>query len=313
MSTIVGSSKIERVKKMTMKIECVADCANLVGESPMWSVEHQCLWWVDVRGKSVHRLNADGVRDDWPLPDFTACLALCQSGRLIVAQGGALAFFNPADGTLDEFARPEPDRPGNRFNDGKCDRKGRFWIGTMINNFGADGEDIPIDRAVGAFYCLTPDLKMRRMVDDMWLPNTVAWSPDNQVFYLGDSITNEIHAYDFALDAGEISNRRLFAKNADSGQLDVSTVDAEGFLWNTRWGAGKIVRYAPNGQIDLEIDFPVPAPSSCIFGGAELDTLYVTTARDTLSAAQLEQFPLSGGVFRLNPGVKGLPEPLFAD
>lgn len=296
-----------------MKIECVANSANIVGESPMWSVAHQCLWWVDVRGKSVHRLTADGVRDDWQMPDFTSCLALCQSGRLIVSQGGALAFFDPHTGDLDEFAGPESDRSGNRFNDGKCDRKGRFWVGTMINNFGIDGSDIPIDRAVGAFYRLTSDLKMCRMADEMWIPNTVAWSPDSRVLYLGDSGTNEIYAYDFDLESGEMDNRRLFAKNTDPGHLDGSAVDAEGFLWNTHWGAGKIVRYAPDGQIDREIDFPVPAPSSCIFGGAELDTLFVTTARDTLSAEQLAEFPLSGGVFCFKPGVKGLPEPVFID
>lgn len=296
-----------------MKMECVAESANIVGESPMWSTEHQCLWWVDVRGKSLHRLNKDSSRNDFSLPDFVSCLALCRSGRLIVAQGGALAFWNPHDGMLEEFARPEPDRPGNRFNDGKCDSKGRFWVGTMINNFGSNGEDIPIDRESGAFYCLTPDLKMRRVIDGMWIPNTVAWSPDDSVFYLGDSITNEIHAYDFDLESGDISRRRLFVKNNDPGHLDGSTVDAEGFLWNTHWGAGKVVRYAPDGRIDQEFEVPVPAPSSCIFGGADLDILYITTARDTLTATQLNEFPLSGGVFQCYPGVKGLPETVFAD
>ena len=296
-----------------MKIECVVEIANAVGESPMWSVAEQSLWWVDVRGKSLHRLRADGGRDDWPLPDFASCLALCRSGRLIVSQGGGLAFFNPRDGALEEFARPEPDRPANRFNDGKCDRKGRFWIGTMVNNFGPDGADLPIDRPDGAFYRLDPDLKMTRVADEMWIPNTVAWSPDDRVLYLGDSGTNEIHARDFDLESGVISNPRLFAKNRDPGHLDGSAVDAEGFLWNTRWGSGKIVRHAPDGRIDREVAFPVPAPSSCIFGGPELDTLYVTTARDTLTPKQLADFPLSGSVFAFKPGARGLPEPVFAD
>ena len=200
-----------------MKIECVVEIANLVGESPMWSTAERALWWVDVRGKSLHRLRADGGRDDWPLPDFASCLALCRSGRLIVSQGGALAFFNPRDGALEEFARPEPDRPANRFNDGKCDRKGRFWIGTMVNNFGPDGADLPIDRPDGAFYRLDPDLKMTRVADGMWIPNTVAWSPDDRVFYLGDSGANEIHARDFDLESGAISNPRLFAKTGTPG------------------------------------------------------------------------------------------------
>ncbi len=296
-----------------MKIECVVEIQNRVGESPMWSVAEQCLWWVDVRGKTLHRLRADGGRDDWQLPDFIGCLALCRSGRLIVAQGNALAFFNPADGALTEFARPEPERPGNRFNDGKCDRLGRFWVGTMVNNFGDDGGDIPIDRADGAFYRLDKDLTMTRVADEMWIPNTVAWSPDDRVFYLGDSIPNTIRAFDFDLQSGSISNPRLFAKNPDPGHLDGSATDAEGFLWNTHWGAGKIVRYHPDGGIDREITFPVPAPSSCIFGGADLDWLYVTTARETLSAEQLADFPLSGSVFAFQPGVPGLPEPVFDD
>lgn len=306
-----ASSGSRRIREM--KIECVVEIPNIVGESPMWSVADQSLWWVDVRGKSLHRLRADGKRDDWRLPDFISCLALCRSGRLIVSQGNALAFFNPQDGALAEFARPEPDRPANRFNDGKCDRLGRFWIGTMVNNFGADGADIPIDRPDGAFYRLDPDLKMTRVVDEMWIPNTVAWSPDDRMFYLGDSGTNEIRAYDFDLHGGGLGDARLFAKNADPGHLDGSAVDAEGFLWNTHWGAGKIVRYNPQGGIDREISFPVPAPSSCIFGGPDLDCLYVTTARDTLSAEQLADFPLSGSVFAFKPGVQGLPEPVFAD
>lgn len=301
------------LKEARMNIECVAESSNIVGESPVWSAEHKCLWWVDVRGKSLHCLNDDGIRNDWHLPDFVSCLALCRSGRLIISQGGALMFWNPTDGGVEEIVRPEPDRPGNRFNDGGCDRKGRFWVGTMVNNFGADGNDIPIDRADGAFYRLSPDMRLQRVVDGMWIPNTVAWSPDGKTFYLGDSMTNEIHAYDFDLDAGEISGRRLFAKSKDPGHLDGSAVDVEGFLWNTRWGAGKIVRYAPDGRIDREIDFPVPAPSSCAFGGDNLDTLYVTTARDTLSAAQLAEFSLSGGVFKFHPGVEGMPEPVFAD
>ena len=296
-----------------MKIECVSNPSNLVGESPMWSAAQRCLWWTDVRGKSVHRLNADGSRDDWHLPDFAPCLALCTSGKLIVAQGGALTFFNPQTGNTEEFARPEPDRPGNRFNDGKCDGKGRFWVGTMTNNFGADGSDIPISEATGAFYRLTPDLQMTRVLDGMWIPNTVAWSPDGGVFYLGDSGDNTIRAYDFDADNGAIANPRVFAKNNDPGHLDGSAIDAEGYLWNTHWGAGKIVRYAPDGGIDREIDFPVPAPSSCIFGGENLGTLYVTTARETLTPQQMQEYPLSGGLFAFEPGVCGLPEPVFAD
>ena len=295
-----------------MKIECVVDSANLVGESPVWSTAQQCLWWVDVRGATLHCLNADGRRD-WQMPDFTPCLALCRSGRLIVALGGKLAFWHPNTEQAEFFAAPEPQLPGNRFNDGGCDRHGRLWISTMINNFGSDGSNIPIDRPHGSLYCISPDLTIRRVVEGMWIPNTVVWSPDDKTFYLGDSITNEIHAYDFDVAAGELSGRRLFAKNADPGHLDGSAVDEEGFIWNTHWGAGKLVRYSPDGRIDREITFPVPAPSSCAFGGKNMDTLYVTTARETLSAAQLAEYPLSGGLFMLQPGVRGLPEPVFAD
>ena len=294
-------------------VTCVVESRDTVGESPIWSASEQALYWMDVRGRTVRRWHpASGARRDWALPDFGGCLALRRGGGFVVALRSGFHFLDPDSGATTPIVDPEADLPDNRFNDGKCDRAGRLWAGTMQNNFGDDGSDLPITRASGYLYRLDPDLACTRMEGPISIANTVAWSPDDRTMYFGCSLAETIYAYDFDLDSGTITNQREFLKLEGKGLPDGSTVDAEGYLWNVRVNYGSVVRVAPDGSIDLEIPMPVTRPTSCIFGGPDLSTLYVTSASDELTAEQLAAQPQAGCVFAIETGIRGLPEPTFA-
>lgn len=284
---------------------CVVDCANRLGEVPVWDVAEAALYWVDIEAGLLQRLDPrDGAVRRWTLPERVCAVAPRQRGGLLLALASGFAFFDPETGTLDRLAAPEAHLPTNRMNDGKCDRRGRFWAGTM--NDGLRG-------STGALYRLDPDLACHRMERGIGISNSLAWSPDDRVFYFADSLRRTIFAYDFDVDAGRIANRRIFTDCADQpGTPDGSTVDAEGYLWNAQWDGWRLVRYAPDGRVDRVVPLPVQKPTSCMFGGADLATLYVTSAVWDLSSAERERQPLAGGLLALDVGVRGLPETRFA-
>jgi sugar lactone lactonase YvrE len=218
-----------------------------------------------------------------------------------VALADRIAFFNPESGRFETAA----DLPsGLRCNDGKCDRAGRFWVGTMH-----DAERQPL----GALYRLDGDKRLHVMAGRITVPNSLAWSPDNRVMYHADSPERTIYAYDFDPATGALGPRRVFARTEPPhGYPDGSTVDAEGFLWNAEYAGSRLVRYAPDGRIDRTVAMPVSCPTSCAFGGPRLDLLYVTSSRQRMTTEQIEKEPMAGGLFALEVGVKGLPEPRFA-
>jgi sugar lactone lactonase YvrE len=235
------------------------------------------------------------------MPSFVGSFALRRAGGLLVALADRLAFFDPASGRFETAAELPP---GLRCNDGKCDRAGRFWVGTMH-----DAEREPL----GTLYRLDGDRSLHAVGDGITVPNSLAWSPDNRVMYHADSAERTIYAYDVDHATGAIAGRRVFARTAPPhGYPDGSTVDAEGFLWNAEYAGSRLVRYAPDGRVDRTISLPVSQPTSCAFGGRALDTLYVTSSRQRMSREQIEREPMAGGLFPLDVGVKGLPEPRFA-
>ena len=225
---------------------------------------------------------------------------LFRSGGLLVALADRLAFFDPATAAIETVASLPS---GLRSNDGKCDRRGRFWIGTMH-----DAERDP----AGALYRLDGDRRLRTMLTGLVIPNALAWSPDDRVMYHADSFHGTIWAYDFDADAGSLGRRRVFAKTKAGVGPDGATVDRDGFLWNAEYGGGRLVRYAPDGRIDRTVELPVTQPTSCAFGGSRLDVLYVTSSRQRMSPDEIEREPMAGGLFALDVGVSGLPEPRFA-
>ncbi len=285
-------------------IHLVVDARNKLGEGPVWDTREQALFWVDIEGCRLHRCDADGggVRT-WDLPERIGCCALRQGGGFVVALASGFAFLDPATGGIEWIARPDGMIARNRFNDGKCDRAGRFWAGTM---------DDKLTEHTGSLFRLDADRSVRRMDGAIAIPNSIAWSPDDRTMYFADTVDRTIFAYDFDPAAGAIHRRRVFASTTGAGSPDGSTVDADGFLWNAEWGAARLVRYSPDGRIDRTVALPVRYPTSCNFGGPDLATLFVTSAIWDLSDKQRAAQPWSGGVLAFTPGVRGLPEPRFA-
>jgi sugar lactone lactonase YvrE len=271
----------------------------------MWSVREQALYWTDNVGGTIHRLEPEsGNAESFTLGQNVMAIGVRERGGLVLALAKQLAFYEPG-GELEPLMGVEHDEPRNRFNDGKVDRRGRFWAGTM--------NDVDWDAPSGSLYRLDPSLELSHLRGEVVCSNGLGWSPDDRTFYFGESFLYKIFAYDFDLDAGAIAARRVFA-TVDRAEAfpDGLTVDADGGVWSVHNGAGRVVRYAPDGVVTHEVEVPVPQPTSCIFGGRDLDVLLITTSRLNMTPEQLERYPLSGSVFAVRPGVSGVPEPLFA-
>jgi sugar lactone lactonase YvrE len=288
-------------------VECVVKAEAIVGESPLWCPRDRVLYWVDITGQKIHRYHpGTGASDTFALPQPVTCVALRARGGLVITLRKNFAFFDPTTQRLEVLSDPEPGAPDNRFNDGKCDRQGRFWAGTMSSTHW--------DAPAGALYRLDADTRATLVQPGAVCANGIAWSPDDRTMYFVESFRYAIYAYDFDPAAGAVARRRVFASIDPrwGGFPDGLTVDADGCVWCVHNAVGRVVRYAPDGGVDRVIHVPVPRPCSCAFGGDRLDTLYVTTARETLHPDQLAQFPLSGSVFAIHPGVRGLAEPSFS-
>jgi sugar lactone lactonase YvrE len=289
-------------------VTCVAETQSIAGESPIWSTAENCLYCVDHQGRKIHRYRPTNEPGETPagrietfdLPDIVTAIAPRKNGGLIIALHQHFAFFDPDTGKLEKLVNPEPDLPDNRFNDGKCDRRGRFWAGTM-------GEQA-WDQPCGSLYRFGADRKPMKLVEGVRCSNGLDWSPDNRTFYYAESFAYKIWAYDFDIDSGALSNRRLFASmDPKLGAFpDGLTVDTEGYVWNAQPVFGRITRYDPSGRIDRIVETPASWCTSCIFGDADLKTMYVTSARESLSPAEIEGEPLSGAIFAFRPGATGI-------
>jgi sugar lactone lactonase YvrE len=278
-----------------------------IGEGPVWDARGARLYWVDIVGRELHAFNpSDGTDTTYPCPDIVTSVTARAGGGLLLTLRQSFVFFDPATGRFDPAAEVETDMPGNRFNDGKTDRRGRHWAGTM--------GDVEWDQPLGNLYRIGADLRPVRMAGGIRCSNGIAWSPDDRTMYFCESFAHVIHAYDFDADSGAIDNRRTFAAMApETGSFpDGITVDAEGFVWCGQPVFGRLVRYDPAGHIERIIELPVSRGTSVMFGGPDLATLYITTMRTTLDERQLAEEPLAGSLLAIDPGVKGIPETPFA-
>ncbi|MBL0407167.1 SMP-30/gluconolactonase/LRE family protein [Microvirga aerilata] len=290
-----------------MRIEVLVDVKTTLGEGPLWDVDEQRLYWIDSFDGRVFRSTADGRElRSWDVPQKIGSMALRRSGGAVLSlqRGFHLLDFNTGDVEL--IHDPEPGLTANRINDGKVDKAGRFVAGSM---------DTMEEGPNGALYSLGPDLKVTKLDQGIVCSNGPCWSPDGKLFYFADTWSGEIWVYDYDQVTGAVSNRRTFTKidTSRGGAADGSTVDSEGFLWNAQVYDGKIIRYAPDGSVDRVIEMPVKKVTSVMFGGPDLDILYVTS----MAKPPLPRFPgdgvLRGSLFAIyDLGIQGVPEPRFA-
>ena len=293
------------------KAELVLDARNGTGESPVWRGAEQALYWVDIPACRLWRwMPSTGQATSWLAPEMLACVApIAGTDHWIAGAESGLFELSLQEGGQLGFERLAPvghAMEGMRFNDGRCDRQGRFLAGTMLMN-------MAVAARVGCIYSYQKDTGLRQLLDGFITPNGMAFSPDGRTMYLSDShpSVQSVWAYDYDIETGTPSRRRLFIDmNPLPGRPDGAAVDADGCYWICGNDAGLIHRFTPDGRLDRSLSVPVKKPAMCAFGGAGLDTLFVTSIRP--DGIDLSDQPLAGGVFALRPGVCGLPEPAFS-
>ncbi len=290
-------------------ISCVLDAKAKTGEGAVWDVAEQALFWVDIPAGLLHRFDpVTGENRSWQMGEPIGCFALRRGGGAVVALKSGIFLFDFGTGTRTPLCSPEADRPENRFNDGTTDSRGRLWAGTMKLSG-------PPERT-GAFYRIDPDGRWTRWQDGIYTTNGLAFSPDGRTLYCSDSNTEvqTIWAADYDPDSGEAGERRVFFDaRAVAGRPDGGTVDAEGCYWMAGVSGWQLVRITPKGTIDRIVELPVERPSKPMFGGANLDVLFVTTIGTGLSPGSEAKQPQAGGLFAVTGlGVQGLPQTRFA-
>jgi sugar lactone lactonase YvrE len=298
-------------------IECLLTCDNHLGEGPVWDVQDGCLYWVDSTGRRVGKpalwryRPRTGALAHWAIDRDVGAMALREGGGAVLALNDGFYLYDFVSGSLECVARVNDDTTRARLNDGKCDRRGRFFAGGMD-----DKEEL----GLCSLWRLDTDLSLHRIDSGIICSNGPCWSPDDRVFYFADTFQREIWAYDYDIETGEAGNRRVFASTAnDSGFADGSTVDAEGFVWNAQVISGDLIRYAPDGTVDRKIGMPVRNITSVMFGGDGLDEIYVTSMARVAHPALHDNFAVqsrpqfgAGSLFRITGlGIRGLPESRF--
>jgi sugar lactone lactonase YvrE len=292
-----------------MPFACRLEANDIVGESLVWDEQAQALWWVDIVGRRIHRYEPGTDRHDvWPTPDFPTSIGLRADGGFIVGLTRDVCLWTPSEG-FKRLATPEPDLPDNRLNEGRVAPDGSFWVGTMQNNLTAVGRPKDITRSSGAIYRVGADGSVRQLTPrEFGIANTMLWMND-QRFVTADTLVNTLYEYKIDPMTGLLSDRRVFARGPDRGLPDGSCLDAEGGIWNCRVVEGAaLARFSPTGVLEELFDLPCAWPTSCAFGGPDLRTLYVTSARFTMAEERLQVHPLEGGLFASEMSVKGRPE-----
>jgi sugar lactone lactonase YvrE len=289
-------------------VRVAVSSAALLGESPFWHPTERVLYYTDIPGHRLHRFDpASGALAHWDFDTDVASCAPLVDGRLLLAMRDGLWRFNPGTGARTEVAKPPYDPAKERFNDGKCDPQGRFWVGTIYE---------PREPANAALYCHTGGQLVKR-ADGITVSNGLAWSPNGRTMYWSDTKAHTIYAFDFDPITGGISGKRVFAsfpvKQAGQpltgygGRPDGAAVDAEGCYWSAMFEGQRLLRLSPAGEIVREVRLPVRCATMPCFGGHDLKTLYITTARENRPAAELIEQPFAGCVLALDVDVPGLP------
>jgi len=288
-----------------MQPELLLDARADLGEGPGWDASRGMLTWVDIHAGDLHLFHPQDKADSLiRLGEPVGCVAPCQSGDFVIALRSGFATLHLPTQKLTHLFNPEPQLPGNRFNDGKCDPAGRFLAGTM---------DDAEKEASGSLYSFSPDSTLKTLLTGIRISNGLTWSPGFQTFYHIDTPTRQITTFDYDLSTGNIANpRQVVLIPEELGWPDGMTSDMEGMLWVAMWGGAKLTRWNPaTGQLLEAIPVPALNVTACVFGGPDLTDLYITSARMGMSATQLEEFPLSGGLFCIRTNIQGMPTFVF--
>jgi sugar lactone lactonase YvrE len=287
-------------------VRIILDCQDHAGESVVWDAARQRLVWVDIGNKRIHRLDPEtGHHETWTTPEFVTSIGLRDDGGAVVGLARRIALWSFGS-AFETFAEPENDHPDNRFNEGKVGPDGCFWVGSMQNNLRDDGSERDVRGRHGALHRIERNGRFVRLTPHhIGISNTMAWTSDSR-FLFGDTLENVIYQNDWDSASNTIANRRPFFAGFPRGLPDGSCLDAEGYLWNCGdVGGACVVRVAPDGKVDRVLELPCSWPTSCAFGGPNLDTLYVTSARFALSSADLAARPHEGALLAVDTRVRG--------
>ncbi len=288
-----------------MEIERIGEARYALGESPLWDSLDGVLYWVDSPAPAIYCYDPrDGGIESWDLPgDYVGSMALREGGGAVLAMDAGFYLFDFATGKCEAVIEPEADQSGVCFNDGKVDRQGRFVAGSM---------HVALAEPAGALYRLDPDLSCNQLDNGFICSNGPCWSPDGATLYVSDTSASVIYAYDYDVETGAASNRREFySTHGTCAQPDGATVDAEGCIWSTQFNGGRILRIAPDGTVEHTIELPVKWVASVMFGGEDLDVLFVTSIGGE-ELGKRDPSPEAGRLFAIRGlGVKGLPEHRF--
>jgi len=288
---------------MNARLRCVAPVGDKCGEAATWSPDERALYWCDVNRFLIHRLDAEDRVASWFFDEPVTALSLTtEAGVWLVALASRLILWRPADDSRRDQAYRLPEWPTGRLNDGRAAPNGDFWIGSMGNNVGPNGEPGEAAPGHGVLRRIRPGGLASDEKHGLGISNTVCWSPDHKTFYFGDTQQNTIWAYDYDAASGEIANERPFFAGFERGVPDGSSVDAQGRLWNCRFDGGCVVCVAPDGRIEHVLEAPARNVTTCAFGGGGLKTLYITTA----AMMTTESDRLAGSLFAVEADVPGL-------
>ncbi len=282
-----------------LKPDMILPAQASLGEGPLWDVQQQCLYWVDINQHQVYRFDpATRTQKHWDVGDVVGCVVLTQSDRLLMAQRNGLTLLDTTTGKIEPICAIEADLPNNRFNDGKCDPKGRFWFGSLSS-----------DRGAANLYRYDPDGSLHQMETGLTISNGLGWSPDQRTFYLTDSAAGIIYAYEFEIETGQLGDRHILVNfSQESYCPDGLTIDQQGCLWSALWDGNSVIQFDPQGQELQQISLPILRPTSCVFGGTDLTTIYITSA--TCDTGQPHS-PSDGNIFAVSTQIAGLPSDRF--
>ncbi|WP_250464710.1 SMP-30/gluconolactonase/LRE family protein [Microbulbifer litoralis] len=283
----------------------IIDVENTLGEGVQWNHRDNSVWWTDIQECRLYRLQWPGRElEVFDTPERLCAFAFTERDNCIVAAfESGFALFDYRKGEVLWRKTLLPENSGMRFNDGRIDRQGRFWAGTMVE----DGSD----RADAGLFRLDPDGRVTQVASDIRISNGCAWDPQGEHFYFADTPRRKLYRYDFDAESGDISNRQLFNRTLMHRYPDGATVDAEGHLWSAQWRGARVVRYGPDSRSVGAVTLPVSQPTCVAFGGENMDLMFVTSARESLSEWTLDRERCAGGLFILKTPFKGLQDPVF--